>query len=63
VQIRQTVRIARNQPFELAVGQGAELVCWGVMLSGMLRYPLWLGWLSDTSRSTGSPTPIGKRAS
>ena len=39
--IRQAVRIARQQPFELNVGARASLVCWGVMPSGMLRHPLF----------------------
>ena len=29
--IRQAVRIARAQPFELRIGGHAELVCWGVI--------------------------------
>jgi hypothetical protein len=28
--------------FALRVGQRAELVCWGVMPSGMLRHPLFV---------------------
>jgi hypothetical protein len=43
--IRQAVRIARQEPFELNVGAQASLVCWGVMPSGMLRHPLFLTWL------------------
>jgi len=39
--IRQAVRVARDQPFELSSGAPAELVCWGVMPSGMLRHPLF----------------------
>jgi len=35
--IKQAVRIARQQPFEL-------LVCWGVMSNGMLRRPLFVAW-------------------
>ena len=42
--IKQAVRIARQQPFELNVGTRASLVCWGVMPSGMLRHPLFLSW-------------------
>ena len=42
--IKQAVRIARQQPFELNVGARASLVCWGVMPSGMLRHPLFLSW-------------------
>jgi bifunctional non-homologous end joining protein LigD len=33
-QIRQTVRIARQEPFELRAGLPASLVCWGVMRVG-----------------------------
>ena len=45
VAIRPAVRIARAEPFELHEGQRAELVCWGVMPSGVLRHPLFLRWL------------------
>jgi hypothetical protein len=38
-QIRQAVRIARHEPFELKIGARASLVCWDVMPSGMLRHP------------------------
>jgi len=40
--IKQAVRVARDQPFELNVGARASVVCWGVMPSGMLRHPLFL---------------------
>jgi hypothetical protein len=40
--IRQAVRIARQQPFELNMGARASVVYWGVMPSGMLRRPLFL---------------------
>jgi hypothetical protein len=42
VQIQQTVRFTRSQPFELKLGRRAEVVCWGVMPSGLLRHPLFL---------------------
>ena len=45
-EIRQAVRIRRDEPFSLSVGQRAELVCWGVMPSGMLRHPLFVRWLA-----------------
>jgi len=41
VQIRQAVRVPRDQPFELQIGERAEVVCWGVMPSGMLRHPVF----------------------
>jgi hypothetical protein len=44
VQIRQAVRIARDQPFELNPGERASIVCSGVMPSGLLRHPLLLSW-------------------
>jgi len=47
VRIRQAVRIARKQPSELMVDVRAELVCWGVMPSGMLPHPLFVRWSSD----------------
>ena len=42
--IRQAVRVARHEPFELTEGGRASVVCWGVMPSGMLRHPLFLAW-------------------
>ena len=44
-QIRQAVRIVRHEPFDLRTGKRAQLVCWGVMPSGMLRHPLFLTWV------------------
>src|SRR5262245_66671574 len=44
VEIRQAVRIARQQPFELNVGARASLVRWGVMPRGLLRHPMFLTW-------------------
>lgn len=43
-QISQAVRIARDQPFDLQLNGRPSVVCWGVMPSGMLRHPLFLGW-------------------
>jgi hypothetical protein len=40
VEIRQAVRVPRDAPFNLRMGEGIALVCWGVMPSGMLRHPL-----------------------
>jgi ATP-dependent DNA ligase len=45
IQIRQAIRIRRDEPFTLSAGERAELVCWGVMPSGMLRHPLFVRWL------------------
>jgi hypothetical protein len=39
VHIRRAVRIARNRPFARRIGRQAELVCWGVTPSAMLRRP------------------------
>src|SRR5215831_499726 len=36
IEIRQAVRIRRDEPFALRAGDRAELVCWGVMPSRML---------------------------
>jgi hypothetical protein len=44
VEIRQAVRIRRDEPFELRTGAPAEVLCWGVMPSGMLRHPLFVRW-------------------
>jgi hypothetical protein len=42
IQIHQAVRIRRDEPFSLQARERAELVCWGVMPSGMLRHPLFV---------------------
>jgi hypothetical protein len=44
VAIRQAVRVPRGEPFEVKIGQRVEVVCWGVMPSGMLRHPLLTPW-------------------
>ena len=44
IEIRQAIRIRRDEPFILSTGQQAELVCWGVMPSAMLRHPLFVRW-------------------
>ena len=40
VEIRQAVRVPRDRPFDLKIGERLELVCWGVMPSGLLRHPV-----------------------
>ena len=40
VAIRQAVRVPRDLPIDLNIGEHVELVCWGVMPSGMLRHPV-----------------------
>ena len=40
VEIRQAVRVQRDLPFDLRIGKRLELVCWGVMPSGLLRHPV-----------------------
>jgi hypothetical protein len=42
VEIRQAVRVPRDLPFALRIGERVPLVCWGVMPSGMLRHPVLL---------------------
>jgi hypothetical protein len=34
IAVAQAVRIRRDGPFELRVGEQAEVICWGVMPSG-----------------------------
>jgi len=47
VAIRQAVRVRREpDTFILNTRQQAELVCSGVMSSGMLRHPLFVRWLT-----------------
>jgi hypothetical protein len=46
IQIRQAIRIRRDEPFTLHAEQRAELICWGVMPSGMLRHPMFVRWLA-----------------
>ena len=40
MEICQAVRVPRDLPFEPRIGERVELVCWGVMPSGMLRHPV-----------------------
>jgi hypothetical protein len=40
VETRQAVRVPRDLPFGLTIGAHLELVCWGVMPSGILRHPV-----------------------
>ena len=40
VEVRQAVRVPRDQPCDLRIGAHLVLVCWGVMPSGMLRHPV-----------------------
>jgi hypothetical protein len=40
VEIRQAVRVPRDLPCDLKIGERVGLVCWGVMPSGMLRHPV-----------------------
>ena len=61
VEIRRAVR-REPDAFTLHTGQRAELVCWGVMPSGMLRHPLFVRWL--TQRQTkASGQHIGRLGS
>jgi hypothetical protein len=55
VEIRQAVRIAGQQPFELKIGAGASVVCWGVM-------PSWDAEASIVSELGVSPTPVLRAA-
>ncbi len=36
MEICQAIRVPRGEPFEVKTGQRVEVVCWGVMPSGML---------------------------
>jgi hypothetical protein len=45
VEIRQAIRIRRDEPLTFHQRERAELICWGVMPSGMLRHPLFVRWL------------------
>ena len=45
-QIRQAIRIRRDEAFTIHAGERAELVCWGVTPSGMLRHPMFMRWLA-----------------
>jgi hypothetical protein len=40
MEIRQAVRLPRDLPFDVRVGESVVLMCWGVMPSGMLRHPV-----------------------
>jgi ATP-dependent DNA ligase len=43
IENRQAVRVPRED-FELRLGGRAEVLCLGVMLSGMMRHPLFVRW-------------------
>lgn len=58
VQIRQALRIARDQPFELRTGGHAELVCWSVRCSPT-HVPNSMSVNTNPSRSTVTPVLIG----
>jgi hypothetical protein len=54
IEIRQAVRVRRDaEAFALRVGEQAELVCWGVMPSGMLRHPLFVRWAGGNRHGKG----------
>ena len=60
--ITPSVRIARQQPVELK-GARASVVCWGVMRSGMLRYPLSAGSnLVSRAKSSAASSPVAQRS-
>ena len=44
VEIRRAVRVPRDFPLELTIGGRVQFVCWGVMPSGMRRYPVSARW-------------------
>jgi ATP-dependent DNA ligase len=44
---RQAVRVPRGEEVAARMGARAELVCWGVMPSGLLRHPLFVRWLDS----------------
>ena len=44
VEIRHTVRVPRGEPLDVQIGKHAELICWRVMPSGMLRHPVFVEW-------------------
>jgi hypothetical protein len=57
VEIRQALRIRRDEPFDLRIGARAEIICWGVMPSGMLRHPRFVRWVGDErGRTSGQLT-------
>jgi hypothetical protein len=61
VQIKQAVRVRREPAFKLNVGARAEILTWGVMPSGMLRHPLFVGWIEEREPPTpSSPAARGK---
>ena len=60
MEIRQRVRVRRDvEAFALPVGQRAELVCWGVMPSGMLRHPPVCPVVRSVSRPRTRPRRDG----
>ena len=54
IENRQAIRVPR-EGLELRMGARAEVLCWGVMPSGMLRHPLLV-------RSVAAAEDPGRRA-
>jgi hypothetical protein len=59
VEIRQALRIRRDEPFDLRIGARAEILCWGVMPSGMLRHPRFVRWGVDERGRRSGPLTRG----
>ena len=44
VRIEEMVRVPHPDAFTLHVGASGTIQCWGVLLNGRLRHPMWMGW-------------------
>jgi len=53
--VKQAVRVPRDEEFTLRVGQEAELLCWGVMPSTLLRHPQFVRWVEPGQPRKGFP--------
>ena len=49
VTIEQAVRVSRPSEWRPRRGP-AEILCWGVLRSGLLRHPLFVGWRRPARR-------------
>jgi ATP dependent DNA ligase-like protein len=71
--IAELVRVPTSDAFELRRQARARVLCWGILPSGRLRHPVFVGWTETGSRrrrvwqsiappSVGPPAPFGQVA-
>jgi hypothetical protein len=58
--IAELVRVPTTDAFELRVQARAQVLCWGILPSGRLRHPVFVGWTDPAGspkRRTGRASP------